>query len=744
MDDEHFLKFLDPDYLRQMIARLPELEGALPGMVGAAASVRAMEAAKAKAEVTFREHEAAEKWESQGLGKEEDLEAIVDRFGEFGTEHMWHVAGCEYVWEIASTFLRVFYADVKPDVFEKLAKLVIDEHSANVYDEKLKRYESKDWITYDLAKEQFQAYVRQRLEPRVRAACLKRWQERSAATAPDHAGAQAQAAAAEDSNASREPSPSEPASRPSGKSQAPPEDDERSKTSNRHEAKSTKHRRFPKGSMDRVAQMDPVWRIGESATGPIRVKRLSGEVVSIDPSAANEPDDAVLAPEDKQRITEVTLSGRSELRKEISTVFGGPTWPQPSAMLEPFRRYATKIFDVNAAAYRSAVSKQEKETHAALRAMMHNLLLGVFGSEWENSPGEEVVRTYWEHGVDGWMGTEVVVLAGDDPDPNCLYHELVGDAVQYRYRFHDVPPAPIPGEPPAINLSNVDWLQYIGLTERHNLAMAIKPYLEDRVAHWESIYAASETKPAKPHATDASDPAKPKRHSVRPNVAAADVNHLGSVGGQGDSAQSKSEYRAGLKKLKSLALLGWRYRRRSIVPSVSALRRLYVDAMDLLLRIGPTVSKVREEVDGLRLANYASQREDWREAHIYPAAIRRFTKLLIAAHRLLERERPSHVETTNRAKPVEHAPADQGSEEGNTAAAHGNSDPRGKARKGDAALLQGKRSVSFATAEEYLGISERQRQKLMNSGALTVEGQGQNRKITTESLKKYLPPEIPN
>jgi hypothetical protein len=32
----------------------------------------------------------------------------------------------------------------------------------------------------------------------------------------------------------------------------------------------------------------------------------------------------------------------------------------------------------------------------------------------------------------------------------------------------------------------------------------------------------------------------------------------------------------------------------------------------------------------------------------------------------------------------------------------------------------------------------------MKSGALRVEGQGQNRKITVESLKIYLPPEIPN
>jgi hypothetical protein len=52
--------------------------------------------------------------------------------------------------------------------------------------------------------------------------------------------------------------------------------------------------------------------------------------------------------------------------------------------------------------------------------------------------------------------------------------------------------------------------------------------------------------------------------------------------------------------------------------------------------------------------------------------------------------------------------------------------------------------VNFRTAEQYLGISERQRQKLINSGSLKVEGQGQNRKITAESLKAYLPPEIPN
>lgn len=64
-------------------------------------------------------------------------------------------------------------------------------------------------------------------------------------------------------------------------------------------------------------------------------------------------------------------------------------------------------------------------------------------------------------------------------------------------------------------------------------------------------------------------------------------------------------------------------------------------------------------------------------------------------------------------------------------------------RKGDATLLTGKRLVNFQIAEEYLGITDRQRQNLMKSGSLEVEGEGTNRKITAASLLKYLPPENP-
>jgi hypothetical protein len=246
---------------------------------------------------------------------------------------------------------------------------------------------------------------------------------------------------------------------------------------------------YSKGSMDRFSQADPIWRITATQKGPIPITRLNGEVVWFDDSATREPDDAVLTPEDEQRIAEVTLSGRSELRSEIEKLFSGPDWPLASVIVEPLRRYAIKVFDVNAAAYRNVASTQAKAPHDVLNAMLRNLFSGLLGREWENSPGETVTRTDWQHGVEGWKGREFVMVAGNAPDPTCEYHQLISDAIKYRYRFHAPLPAPIPGEPPGINLSNVEWWKYIGLNERHNLAMAIRPYLEDRRAHWQSICA---------------------------------------------------------------------------------------------------------------------------------------------------------------------------------------------------------------------------------------------------------------
>ena len=68
----------------------------------------------------------------------------------------------------------------------------------------------------------------------------------------------------------------------------------------------------------------------------------------------------------------------------------------------------------------------------------------------------------------------------------------------------------------------------------------------------------------------------------------------------------------------------------------------------------------------------------------------------------------------------------------------------GAGRKGDPRALGEMNAVNFVIAEAYLGIKERQRQKLMKSGALIVQGGGANEEITTQSLKKYLLPETPH
>lgn len=244
----------------------------------------------------------------------------------------------------------------------------------------------------------------------------------------------------------------------------------------------------PKGSLETPSQTDPIWSIAVKQKGPIPITRLSGEVEWIDPACPDESVDASFKPDDDRHIAEVTLNGRAELRAEIERVFSGADWPPVSMIIEPLRRYATKVFDANAAAYQNAVSAEARNPQEVLDTMARNLLSDVFGCEWESSPGERVTRTDWQASAEGWKGREIVVLAGNDPDKNCLYHQVVGDAVMHRYRFHAVIPAPKPGEPPGINSKNLEWWKYIGLNERHNLAMAIKPYLEDRVTHWHFIY----------------------------------------------------------------------------------------------------------------------------------------------------------------------------------------------------------------------------------------------------------------
>ena len=276
---------------------------------------------------------------------------------------------------------------------------------------------------------------------------------------------------------------------------------------------SSSSRRYKTGELDQSEQTDPIWKVEVTQESPIPLTRLNGEITWID-APTSELDNAFLTSEDQYRVATVTSTERSELRSALEVAFGGPEWPRTNALVEPFRRYAAKVFDVNAAAYRTVIAPEARDSKADLSAMLRDVLKHVCGDEWESSPGEEVIRIDWRHGDGGWRGKEIRVIAGNDADPSCLYHRLIEDAIKYRYRFHAVPPTMIPGDPPGINSPNLEWWQYIGLNGRHNLAMAIKPYLEDRAAHWRLVYGS--TLPANPADNESAAPTGVLRQSAQP------------------------------------------------------------------------------------------------------------------------------------------------------------------------------------------------------------------------------------
>jgi hypothetical protein len=558
--------------------------------------------------------------------------------------------------------------------------------------------------------------------------------------------------------------------------------------------------------MDRPSQTDPIWTIRNTQKDPIPVTRLNGKVDWIDPSKTNEPDDTVLTPEDERRIAEVTLTGRSELRSDVEAAFGGTAWPQAGAIVEPFRRYAIKVFDVNATAFRNAAPTHGGNSNEVLGAMASNLLVEVFGREWERSPGEQVIRTDWQQGTEGWKGREIVVIAGNDPDPTCLYHQVIGEAIKYRYRFHDVLPPPIPGEPPGINLSNLEWWQYIGLNERHNLAMAVKPYLDDRVEYWQhqfihkaSAPAESESTGGAPRSNASKQPAQPESGTTTVRTA---ITARGTSANDGIAMESPTRIRfeAGL----ALAEVTLAEDLKESGPSLEIARKYVINATLALARCiltpscmepYPAIQRAYDfaeyfAADAMKTAwvwlcvwsemntsgklekyNHDGKPEDGQQKGMSESEIREWHSCLYGvAHLALDefvpvfwKERLKYLSTVAESSQAaslagitdtSHAVGEgQDAAVENTAALgekfgtakQDRTKPRpGKERKGDGSLLAGKRAVNFRTAEQYLGLTERQRQNLVKDKVLVVEGKGQNKKITTDSLRAYVTPENPN
>jgi hypothetical protein len=533
-----------------------------------------------------------------------------------------------------------------------------------------------------------------------------------------------------------------------------------------------------------------------------RVTSIDGSVRWINPEGL-EPEESIWTPEDEKRIAACVFDGRAEVRSELEGIFSGKEWPALAALIEPFRRYAVRVFDVYASAYRQVARTAAAYQEALNQLLLPMVLRDLFGREWDRCPGEKVVRTLWQNGADGKPeGREVAVVAGNDPDPTCVFYDLLSNAIEHRFRFFEPLPPPAPGEPPGINLTNLEWWQYIGLSERHSLAMAIKPYIEDRVAHWRFIYS-----PTTPPDSDntrgaaqsdlAQQPQHPDSGTVRPPASMA-ARAPSSSGASAMDSPTRVNFEAGL----ALAEVTLAQDLKDLGPSLEIAQK-YVTSATLTLARCILTPHCAEPYEAIRRAydfaewfaaetmktawvwlcvfsemNTSGKLEKYkREGRTEDGAPKGMTDselrewhgcLSGVAQEALDefvpefwKERLKYfTDISGRAAPAESGtPGATEAHQDPGALAQALSDSRvdsdmprqddtkrqaGKDRKGDATLLGQKQFVSFKTAERYLGISERQRQKLMNSGALKFEGQGHNRKLVVESLKAYLPPEIPN
>jgi hypothetical protein len=444
--------------------------------------------------------------------------------------------------------------------------------------------------------------------------------------------------------------------------------------------------------------------------------------------------------------------------------------------------------------------------------MASNLLVEVFGREWERSPGEQVIRTDWQQGAEGWKGREFIVIAGNDPDPTCLYHQVIADAIKYRYRFHDVLPPPIPGEPPGINLSNLEWWQYIGLNERHNLAMAIKPYLDDRVEHWQQQFIHEASAPSESEGASGAAKSSASKQSAQPESETTTFRTPTPARASSSSTAMAMESPTRIKFEAGLALAEVTLNQdvKDHGPSLEVARK-YVISATLILAECILTPDCAEPYEAIRRAyDFAEwfaaetmktawvwlcvfsemntsgklekykregKTEDGAPKGMSDAEIREWHSCLYSvAHLALDEFVPefwkerlkyfsSVAESLKAASPAtseEGAVTNTGQSAGERQqrpavetvgtlgadcgpARRDGTNPRpGKERKGDASLLAGKRAVNFRTAEQYLGLTERQRQNLVKDQVLVVEGKGQNKKITSDSLRAYLPPENPN
>ena len=153
-------------------------------------------------------------------------------------------------------------------------------------------------------------------------------------------------------------------------------------------------------------------------------------------------------------------------------------------MIEPIRRYAIGVFDLHSGVYREMASARRNASRDVLTGMAHSVVSDLLGIDWKSTSGENVNRTDRQLGGEGSKIS--VEIAGDDLDEQCLYSQLVVEAVRDRQRR--TLKRNIPADQ-NITQFYPELRDYVGLNARHSLAVAIQPYLERRIEHWQAEYA---------------------------------------------------------------------------------------------------------------------------------------------------------------------------------------------------------------------------------------------------------------
>jgi hypothetical protein len=107
----------------------------------------------------------------------------------------------------------------------------------------------------------------------------------------------------------------------------------------------------------------------------------------------------------------------------------------------------------------------------------------IVGYQYEARTGEKISRA--DSGRVNAASKARAVVAGDVLDEECLYYEMVTYALGYRHRVNRVSADKISVKVP---VPDSELQSYLGMDALHQVAMAVRAALQNRLSHWVTIH----------------------------------------------------------------------------------------------------------------------------------------------------------------------------------------------------------------------------------------------------------------